>query len=80
MESRWINARKRTLDPQAQLAGSVPNDSALLCEPQMLQMKGIACDIATDPQVYSLRQVGSQFGKVPLSSWLLTIDRPAEYI
>src|SRR5438067_632732 len=38
-ESRWIRARRRTFDPQGQVAGSVAKFSTWLNAPQMLQVK-----------------------------------------
>src|SRR5207244_3192152 len=38
-ESRWIRARRRTFDPQGQVAGSVAKFSTWLYAPQMLQVK-----------------------------------------
>ena len=38
-DSRWTSARTRTLDPQAQVAGSLAKRSTLFSAPQTLQMK-----------------------------------------
>jgi hypothetical protein len=41
MESKWISARVRTFDPQAQLAGSAANSATALRDPHTLQMKSV---------------------------------------
>src|SRR2546421_4267169 len=39
IESRWINARTRTLEPHAQLAGSVASSAISFLAAQILQVK-----------------------------------------
>src|SRR5205085_11387342 len=39
IESRWINARTRTLEPHAQLAGSVASPAISFLAAQLLQVK-----------------------------------------
>src|SRR5271155_3980016 len=65
IDSRWIKARKRTLDPHAQLAGSVPNDSILLCVPQILQMKAIKSTVYPDNVAHALVRAASALLPTP---------------
>src|SRR6266852_4803400 len=66
IDSRWINARMRTFEPQEQLAGSVANTSTVLQAPQMLQVNEVTTRILSWNRTVFISAHGHPVGENPI--------------
>src|SRR5438105_299499 len=69
IESRWTNARRRTLEPQAQVARSVAKSSTWLAAPQILQVN----EIMLFDMVQASRAATIHFVQAPIGRMLKEI-------